>query len=185
MPGDGLNTKDILTLGLASLSLIVTIVWNLLNRRHTDRLAAKVRTEAFALDDWINKRDEVWRTLRALESVADRILALARGAHQKDDLITLLNLEGVNLALAHQSLFKELTRPGSDPAWSQMAYGVRENDETDWDRLNTVLREVGELTDPAAMRERLKDIEEHMNSISGTVGAQIEARNAEHRPDAE
>jgi hypothetical protein len=182
MPDPGLTTKDVLALAIAGTSLLVTIVWNLQNRRHTDRVAKRLRSESFELDEWKSKRAEVLRTLRAFEDVARRLLVLATGAHQKDDLIKQINLEGPNLSFAHKSLIDELKRASDDPDWSPLAYGVTVGGERDWDRLNQVLHDVGQLAEPDAMRTRLKDIEANVQSISRVVGDRIDERNLELRP---
>jgi hypothetical protein len=70
------DTKDFLTLGMSGLALATIVVWNILNRRHTDSVAKSIRSEAFTLDEWKSKRSEVLRTLRELEAGFDRLRSL-------------------------------------------------------------------------------------------------------------
>jgi hypothetical protein len=138
----GLTAKDIVMAVLAGSGLLVTIVWNLQNRWHTDRTARQIRADAFAFDEWKSHRTEILQALRTLEASSSRLIILAKGAHKRDALLEEITKEGLKLAEAHLGLLREMERARHVPDWGPLAYGkVDAQGESDWDRLNTILAE--------------------------------------------
>jgi hypothetical protein len=179
-----MTTKDVLTVGLALVSLIVTIGWNLQNRSHTNRIARQIRVDSYALDEWKELRSEVLRALRDLEEAAGAITVLSTGGHSRDELLAEINKEAFTLTRFQLRLTRELERasPPPEPDWKPLAYGRVHEDESDWDRLNSVLADLADVADPDEIRKRLVEIGDHVRGIANLVNEQIRARNASHDP---
>lgn len=175
-----METKDFITLGMSGVALLTTIVWNLHNRRHTDRVAREIRSETFTLDEWKSKRSEVLRTLRELEASFDRLRSLVTGAHQADALDKEVETEGRSLTSAFGALQRELDRIG--PVWAEIAYGETQGGETDWDLVHAILDDVRSINDPDAKRARLAAVGVHGRSIAATINRQLTLRTAELDP---
>lgn len=162
-------------------ALATTIVWNLLNRRHTDDTAKRIRGESFAFDEWKSKRSEVMRTLRELEANFDRLRALSSGGHSMEELLSEIAEEGRSLTIAHQALLRELDRVGDQ--WADFGYGAENGGERDWDQVHTILDDARQQNDADAARARLLLLEGHAQSISKTIIGELSIATAEHDPN--
>jgi hypothetical protein len=172
--------KDYLSVGLSFAALATTIIWNIANRRHTDRTATRIRGESFAFDEWKGRRAEVLRTLRELEAGFARLKALSKGAHQHKDLQDEIEKEGRALTVSHQALLSELDR--ANPGWSSFGYGVVSGGESDWDQVHTILDDARQQSEPSAMRARLALLDGNAKSISDVIIAELRVATAEHDP---
>lgn len=181
-PAEALVLKDALTIGIAVTSLIVTVLWNLHNRRHTDRVALKIRADAYETDRWKSQRDEVLRLLRKLEGAAARIVVLHKGAHSREDLLAEINKNLLAMTEAYMALYKELERCTYDCSWGPLAEGKIVDGESDWDRLNSILSEAGDLPAPEDIRLQLPLIDDHIRSIAVMVNGELRVRDAELDP---
>jgi hypothetical protein len=175
--------KDLFTVGIAVMSLIVTVVWNLQNRLHTDRVAKKIRSEGFAFDEWKENRSEILRALRDLEAAAEGISLLARGAHGKDDLLQEVNAEALALTRNQLRLLRELERASPLVDWTPLAYGSVLGGESDWDRLNTIVGDLSDLESADDIRQALLGIVPHVRGIAKLVNEEIRVKNSEHDPE--
>lgn len=175
-----METKDLISIGLSGVALITTVVWNLLNRRHTDKVARQIRGEGFAFDEWKSQRAEILRTLRAFEDGFDRLRLLTGGAHSADELAIEIEKEGKALTSSHAALFRELERV--DVSWGEFAYGADLNGERDWDLIHTLLDDARQQTDAGEMRLRLQQLQGHGSSIRTIVGAELRVKTSEHDP---
>lgn len=175
-----LEAKDYFTLGISSASLLTTIVWNLSNRRHTDRVARKLRGEAFAFDEWKLSRSEIRRTLRALEDRFDEIALLTDTADDAVALKTKLSEAGKALTRAQIALGRELSR--AEDAWTPLAFGPEVDGETAWDRVNQIIADIRALDNADAMRLRLPELKPLFDAISQGIEAEVRVRTIEHNP---
>jgi hypothetical protein len=177
------TTKDIVSWTLTAIGLTVTLGWNLHNRIRTDRIAKQLRCEAFEFDEWKVQRTEILRVLREFENAGGGLSVLAIGGHQADALVELVNQEGEELVRIHISLLRELDRVCSEQNWALLAYGQSVDEESDWDRLNSILAAIGEIDEDAqSKRVRLTGVDQHIRAISAAINSEIRVRTAEHSP---
>lgn len=176
-----MQIKDYLTLGFSILALVVTVLWNLHNRKYTNQVADRIRSDNFALDEWRSKRAEVLRNLREVEAIFDRLRVLISGAHTKANLDDEIETHGRSLIYAFSALLRELER--INHTWLTIGYGKADAaGETDWDHTNTILAEVRALNDPDDMRSRLSLLDARGKSIAAEVNAKLNERTAELDP---
>lgn len=175
-----LETKDYLTLGMSGVALATTVVWNFLNRLHTDKTAREIRGETFQLEEWKDRRAEVQRTLRALEDQFTNLHVLASIDATARELRAKASDIGRDMTKAHLALQTELERVG--PEWPAFAYGAANNGEHDWDVIHSLLAEVSTLDDVAEIRGRLKAIRPFATSISNCIILEVRIKTAEFDP---
>lgn len=167
---------------IAGLSLVITVGWNFLNRRHTDQVAREIRSESFDLEQWKETRTEITRALREFEDAASGIGLLSRGGHSAEQLLTELDRENMKLAQKHVALTRELDRAAFQPSWVVYAYGGVVAGESDWDRLNSVLIDVTGLADADTIRRELKAVGDYAHEIAETINEIIRKRTRELHP---
>lgn len=174
------EAKDYVSLGISGVALVTTVVWNILNRIHTDRTARAIRGETFQLEEWKDNRAEVKRTLRALEDQFDNLHMLASIDATARELRTRASGIGREMTKAHLALQTELERVG--PEWPGFAYGTQTKSEYDWDIIHSELSEINDLDDVEAIRTRLKAIRPFAMSISTCVMTELRVKTAEYDP---
>lgn len=181
MADGGLTAKDIGTWVLSGGGILITVIWNLHNRRYTDRVARNLRRDTVAFDEWKTQRAELLRCIRQLEACGNRLLTLTKGAHDAAALTEKINDEGRVLVEAHGSLLAELDRT-EWPQSASFAYGPSVAGETAWDRLNTLLAEAtGDFPEAADMRNHLKGIPPLLAHISQGLNEKMKQVTAWHQ----
>lgn len=174
-------TKDIVTWCVTGVGLLVTLGWNLQNRRRTDRIATDLRGEAFRLDEWKGKRSAIATRLADFESAAASIAALTRGAHDAAGLREELTKQNQLLITAHEALLRVLQR--TDRNWEALAFGRTQGTESDWDQLNTILADTAEIeSDATAMRSKLAAAQPFVTSIAELILEHVNATTASFDP---
>jgi hypothetical protein len=174
------ETKDYLSLGLSGVALATTVIWNILNRAHTDRTARDIRGETFQLEEWKDKRAEVKRALLALEEQFTNLHMLATIDATARELRAKASDIGREMTKAHLTLQNELERVG--PEWPMFAYGMQEKREYDWDIIHSDLAEISALDQVEDIRARLRAIRPHATSISNCVMTEVRIKTAEYDP---
>lgn len=175
-----METKDYWSLGLSCSAIVITIIWNLLNRKYTNDTAKAVRGENFAYEEWKSKRGEVLKSLREFESGYRAFNALSHGADQPKELKTKIEECGRKLVDAHGSLMTELGRIG--PNWEQFGYGVEVGGESDWDQINTALFLASKQPKSPEIRHAISSIRAFGLSITRTIQEEISIKTNEHDP---
>jgi hypothetical protein len=179
-------TKDIVTTGLTVGNILLTVTWNILNRRHTDTMSRRNRRDSLAFDEWKVQRSELMSCLRKLEAAVSNVCVLANGKHAVDPLIDEINKEGRNVTNAHAALLRELDRTGW-PEAPNFAYGPTSDSsgETAWDELNNILAEATEMDDADQIRHLLAGINPLFNRIAAALNGNVRAVTQWHQSESE
>ncbi len=172
---------------LSGLTLLVTVIWNISNRRYTDRKASDVRTAAFAFAAWKDLRDPVLARLREFEAKGNDLQALTIGNDNLPDLIKKIHQCGYALTTSHLALEGDLTRMRSREVkvdqWIELANGVVTGSESDWDKINTLIDRAVNRPTADECRDQLRSILLLVRSIGNVINSHIAIENASHDPD--
>ena len=123
---------------ITGVGLLITMSWNLLNWRHSNKLAARIRNENFKLDQWNSVRDRIEISLDALSEAASE-LSITHGETLSDlkkqcgDLLRSLILKQDLLAQALKAADHNYYTDGGD--WEALANGTVHDTETSWDHV--------------------------------------------------
>jgi hypothetical protein len=180
------GTKEFVTWGFSAAALIITCVWNALNRRHANKQARDLREATYAFTYWKDQRDPILTALRSFEGKAHEIQALTVLSDDSDELNKKIHAINYSLVAAHSALARDLTRLRSNEIeierWPALAYGPVVAGESAWDRIQTLIESVTEMADASAARTRLKDVAPLVESIGTGLVDAISAENAAHKP---
>ncbi|PHQ63058.1 MAG: hypothetical protein COC10_08140 [Sphingobium sp.] len=186
-PAPAIGLKEFGSWALSAFALVVTVLWNLHNRRYTDRKAAETRTATFAFSAWKDLRDPVLARLREFEARGNELQALTVSFDNLDELVKKVHAIGYALTTAHLALEDDLSRMRSrevaSDKWLSLANGLQTGSESDWDKIITIITDAVSKTTRDECRETLKAAHPLIRSIGKCVNAQIAIENAAHDPD--
>lgn len=165
---------------MSGAALFTTVGWNLQNRWHTDRVARRIRGEAFAFDEWKSQRTEVLRVLRQVEEKFGELDLLGRSANKPPELKKRIAEIGQDVTRLHLSLQRELERVDAD--WVACAYGADYQGESDWDCIHSSLVDIALTTNQQQIIGHIETIVRHSRGVSAAVNLQVRIRTAEHDP---
>ena len=166
-----------------------SLLWNWFNRRHTDKLARRIRVENFRADQWAEARGAIQSALSDFSQAVEAILVLAPipgGAPLAQQLLP-LNLQ---LAVKHGALgdalqaAEENTLYVENRNWVSLGYGPpNEIGETPWDRMNTALAAASASKTDAKLRAALAPLRAELVAIKQSVGKGVRVENVSHDPE--
>lgn len=186
MPEQAITTVQVVTWLMAGTSLAVTVTWNLLNRAHTNKLAARIRGETFKFSVWKDARDAVLSRLRDFENKGHELKVLASRESDLTKLSERIHEVGYAMTLAQLALAKDLGRLRSErlasEEWIKLAEGPRLGTESAWDRIMAIIGEAaasGEIDDA---RAKLRTVPPLIAELERALNAEIAVENALHDP---
>ncbi|HEX7782135.1 MAG TPA: hypothetical protein VF509_04960 [Sphingobium sp.] len=186
-PAAAIGIKEVGSWLLSGTALVVTVIWNIHNRRYTDRKSGEVRTATFAYAAWKDLRDPVLARLREFEAKGHELQALTVGTDAQEALIQKVHSIGYSLTIAFLALEKDLTRVRStevsEEVWLPLANGLMIAGETDWDRINTAIHDAAAAPTADECRTLLKGVDPLILSIGMGINANIAVENASHDPN--
>ncbi len=187
---DAINTPQIIGWSVTAAVLAGNLLWNWLNRRHSNSLASGIRQDTFKLDQWTGLKSSVEGALDSFEEQVDIILMLVAPSPEAKDpepFAKTIGLKGKALALKQDKLARSLAACdrslyAEGCSWEVLANGRTQNYESDWDNINNILIEAAEQPDGKAI-ETLKDIGPYARSIAVGIQDALRVETVRHDPD--
>lgn len=164
---------------------LITMVWNLLNRRHSNALAARIRNENFKLDQWNSVRDRIEACLDAFNEAVSE-LSIAHGAtlpelkKQCGDLLRSLTLKQDLLAQALKAANHNYYADGDD--WEQMANGPTHDTETSWDNVMAIGEQVRLARSSVKVMAAVAPAKGWCAEICDPIRVRVRAETIKHDP---
>jgi hypothetical protein len=172
---------------LTGAGIAASLIWNLLNRRHTNKIAVEVRVANFRSDQWGASRSKIET---ALENLAQAIEALVVALPERGDptFDAKFQFHNLTLMIKHEAFSEALSDAGenceyvTDRKWSELALGTKTGNETSWDKIQTALEAVGTTNTDPETREALAPVRAWFQDIRRGIAAAIRSENMLHDP---
>jgi hypothetical protein len=170
---------------ITGVGLLITMSWNLLNRRHSNKLAARIRNENFKLDQWNSVRDRIETCLGAFNEAVSE-LSIAHGdtlpelKKQCGDLLRSLTLKQDLLAQALKAADQNYYADGDD--WEQMANGLTHDTETSWDNVMAIGEQVRLARSSAKVMSAVAAAKESCGEICDPIRVRVRVETIKHDP---
>lgn len=172
---------------LTGAGIAASLVWNLLNRRHTNKVAVEVRIANFRGDQWAASRGKIEA---ALENLAQAIEAIVVALPDRDDATFDARFQFLNLTLMikHEAFSEALSDAAdnceyvTDRNWADLALGTKTGNETSWDKIQTALEAVGTTTTNPGTRQAFAPVRAWFQDIRRGIVAAIRSENMLHDP---
>jgi hypothetical protein len=184
-PTQGVATASSAPWVISVLTLVLTIAWNFANRRHTNKLADKIRSDNFALEQWNRVHDKLETCLDALSEAISE-LALASGktfADRKikcEELLRTVILKQDFLAQALQ--LADENSYIDDAEWQALANGTSHGSETSWDQILAIGDEVRKATTHAKVNAALSSCKKWSEEICEPIRKRMRVETIQHDP---
>lgn len=182
------NTAQLITWVVAGLGIGINLLWNIANRRHTNKTAKAIRAEQHQIDRWARLRSRMETKLSELvESLRNAPLHYANLDPAKVHSTAPMVVLNIGIVNAHDDLSRVLGE--ADRAdfcesceWAQLAYGAQYDSETSWDLAMTVLETAARYNiDRVKHLGRLKD---YAADIEHAVRTAIDQQDATMSPES-
>jgi hypothetical protein len=172
---------------LTGIGIAASLVWNLLNRRHTNKVAVDVRVANFRGDQWAGSRGKIEG---ALENLAQAIEAIVVALPDRTDptFDAKFQFHNLTLMIKHEAFFEALSDAAGNSEyvtnrnWTDLALGTKTGNESSWDKIQTALEAVGTAATNPETREALAPVRAWFQDIRRGVVVAIRSENMLHDP---
>ena len=188
MSGGSQGVTDAVFYGwlVTAIGWVITMGWNFLNRRHSNELAASIRKDNFALDQWNSVRDSIEACLTAFSEAALELSlihsqTLAELKLQCETSLRILTLKQDLLAQALKTADETYYVDGDD--WEPMANGPEVDLETSWDHVVAIGEQIRAARSIAAVKNAILPAKIQVRDICDPIRQRVRVETIKHDPD--
>lgn len=187
MPAEPTAWAQIIGWSLTAGGIAISLFWNLLNRRHTNKIALEVRVANFRSDQWAATRSKIEAALDNLGQAIEAI-TISLPTRADADFATKFGTCNLTIVIKHETLAEALrdaaanTEYVTDRAWTDLAFGPRTVDETSWDNILAALAAAEAAETDAATKAALVPARGQFLEIRRVIAAAIRSENTLHDP---
>lgn len=162
-----------------------TICWNLLNRMHTNKVAADIRSDNFAFDEWNTIRTDIRTCVKAFE---EEMLQICHATSSDIDELRQRIRDGhMRLVIRWDQLCRALRHADSHYHvegcnWESLGSGIEQDNETIWDKITSTIENASSASSIELAKSLLLPIREWGEQIITPIFNAERSETLRHDP---
>ena len=185
--GGGIGAAQILGWIVTGAAFGGNLLWNWLNRRHTNRVAETIRLEQYAKEVWERHRIRIESRLEEFVSCVQELPGQMLTYPGFAERAASMDIWGYNLTLLHDSLARALAQADHSAycegsSWQAAAAGRDHGTEHSWDLAMTAFEQAREAVDEESQLTLINSLAPYALEIELLIHHKIQEADYRYQP---